>query len=571
MSIYSGAIHYFRVMPAQWRERLTLLRAMGLDTIETYVPWNLHEPRPGEFTFSGLADLERFLVTAAACGLKAIVRPGPYICAEWDNGGLPAWLRAEAEIPLRCSDPRYLTPVDAWFDELIPRIAAHQVTRGGNVIMVQVENEYGSYGSDAAYLKHLADGLVSRGIDVPLITSDGPTELMLTGGTLPGIPAALNFGSQPVEAYEVLHRLRPDEPEFCMEFWNGWFDHFGLEHHTRDADDTAKNLDTMLARGGSVNLYMAHGGTNFGFYAGANHDPEHGYLADVTSYDYDAPLTEDGRPSAKYWAFREVLGRYTPLPPMPDLATTRLPETELEPTGRLPLLACLDVLTRGTVDSPTPLSFEELGHDYGLAVYRTHVPGPRTSAEPLAVDGLRDRAHVFVDGVPAGVLERGGLDSLPLTTPADGAEVTLVVEAMGRVNYGPLLGERKGLTGAVRHGAQYQHGWQMDALDLMRVSADSLPWDRAEHTASTPGPAFHRATLHVDVPHDAFLELPDGLKGYVWINGFCLGRYWNRGPQRRLYLPWPLLRAGANDIVILELDADDVGLVLVRSEPDLGI
>ncbi|HWG26397.1 beta-galactosidase family protein, partial [Actinospica sp.] len=417
--ILSGAIHYFRVQPQQWRERLTLLRAMGLDTIETYVPWNLHEPRPGVYDFSGLADLEGFLRTAADCGLRAIVRPGPYICAEWENGGLPAWLRAEAEIPLRCADPRYLAPVDAWFDELIPRLAAHQATRGGNVIMVQVENEYGSYGSDAAYLRHLADGLVRRGIDVPLITSDGPTELMLTAGTLPGIRVALNFGSGPAEAYELLSRLRPGESEFCMEFWNGWFDHFGLEHHTRDADDAAKILDTMLARGGSVNLYMAHGGTSFGFYAGANHDPAHGgYLADVTSYDYDAPLTEDGRPSAKYWAFREVLGRYAELPPMPEVGATRLPDSEVALSDRLPLLACVDALTRGTVHSATPLSFEEVGHDYGLAVYRTHVPGPRTTPEPLTLEGLRDRAHVFVDGVPVGVLERDGIDHIPLTTPA---------------------------------------------------------------------------------------------------------------------------------------------------------
>ena len=573
--ILSGAIHYFRVLPEQWRQRLTLLRAMGLDTIETYVPWNLHEPEPGVYDFSGLADLESFLRTAADCGLRAIVRPGPYICAEWDNGGLPAWLRADAEIPLRCSDPRYLGPVDRWFDELIPRLAAHQATRGGNVIMVQVENEYGSYGSDTDYLRHLADGLVARGIDVPLFTSDGPAELMLTGGTLPDVRATLNFGSRPADAYRALKSFRPDESEFCMEFWDGWFDHYGLDHHTRDADEAAKVLDEMLDRGGSVNLYMAHGGTSFGFWPGANHHAAHGgYLPDVTSYDYDSPLTEDGRPSAKYWAFREVYGKYTELPPMPPASyyeEPRLPNSQVRFVDRVPLLACLDTLTRGTVETAAPPSFEELGHSHGLAVYRTRVAGPRETAEPLSIEGLRDRAHVLVDGAPLGIVERDGAESVPLSTPAGGAEVTLIVEAMGRVNYGPLVGERKGVTGAVKHGFQFQHGWRIDPLNLDAIAA--LPWERAAEpwADDVAGPVFHRGVLVVTQPRDAFLELPDGVKGYVWVNGFCLGRYWSRGPQRRLYLPWPLLRSGENEIVVLELDrSGELGPLLVCDEPDLG-
>ncbi|HTJ71667.1 MAG TPA: beta-galactosidase family protein [Actinospica sp.] len=560
--VLSGAVHYFRTQPRQWRERLALLRAMGLDTIETYVPWNLHEPRPGVYDFAGLADLDGFLRTAAGCGLRAIVRPGPYICAEWDNGGLPAWLRADREIPLRCADPSFLEPVDRWFDVLIPRLAAHQATRGGNVIMVQVENEYGSYGSDAGYLRHLADGLVRRGIDVPLVTSDGPTELMLTGGTLPDVRATLNFGSRVAESYESLRRLRPDEPEMCMEFWCGWFDHHGLDHHTRDAHDAAQTLHEILERGGSVNIYMAHGGTSFGCWPGANQDPSTGgYLPDVTSYDYDAPLTEDGRPSPKYWALREVLGKYTELPPVPHCDKPRLPSSAVRLTDRLPLLDCLDVLSTGTVESAVPPSFEELGHGRGLAVYRTRIPGSRTVPEPLRVDGLRDRAQVLVDGVPVAILERDGDTSVPLAT----GEVTLVVEAMGRVNYGPLLGERKGIVGAVTHGIQIQHGWRTDPVDFERIGA--LPWGRVGECA---GPAFHRGVLVVDEPRDGFLELPAGGKGYLWINGFCLGRYWSRGPQRRLYLPWPLLHAGENEVVVLELDADELGPVLVRGEPDLG-
>jgi beta-galactosidase len=569
--VLSGAMHYFRTLPEQWPQRLSLLRAMGLDTVETYVPWNLHEPSPGVYDFSGLADLEAFLRVAASCGLRAIVRPGPYICAEWDNGGLPSWLRGAGEIPLRCMDPRYLEAVDRWFDELIPRLARHQVGRGGNVVMVQVENEYGSYGNDPSYLRYLADGLIRRGIEVPLFTADGPDDWMLTAGMLPGVRATLNFGSDPAGAYAVLHELRPDESEFCMEYWNGWFDHFGLGHRTRPAVDAAKTLESMLERGGSVNLYMAHGGTSFGFFAGANHTDEDGYQATITSYDYDAPLTEDGRPSAKFWAFREVLGRHTELPPMPEHEVRRLPPARLELTDRLPLLDCLDRLSTGTVASAAPLSFEELGLAHGLAVYRTRIPGPRREPLPLHVSGLRDRAHVLVDGAESGILERDRVEELPIRVPGDGAEVTLLVEAMGRVNYGPLVGERKGVTGAVRHGAQYLFGWRIDPIDLRDISV--LPWKRAgaEGTARQPAAAFHRTVLHVEEPHDGFLELPEGGKGYVWVNGFCLGRYWDRGPQRRLYLPWPLLRRGANEIVVLELDCADPGPLLVRDEPDLGV
>jgi beta-galactosidase len=438
--------------------------------------------------------------------------------------------------------------------------------------MVQVENEYGSYGNDPAYLAHLVAGLERRGIEVPLFTADGPSEQMLTGGTVPGVRATLNFGSNPDGAYRVLRGFRPQDPEFCMEFWDGWFDHFGLAHHTRAADEAAKTLDEMLGRGGSVNLYMAHGGTSFGFHAGANHTAD-GYQPTITSYDYDAPLSEDGRPTAKYWAFREVLAKYAalPLPDVPEYDEPRLPNASLELTSRLPLLACLDRISGGTVDSAAPPSFEELGHSYGLAVYRTRVPGPRGGRLPLSVDGLRDRAHVFVDGAFAGILERDRVTELALDVPSDGVEVTLVVEAMGRVNYGPLVGERKGVTGDVRHAAQNLFGWRTDPVDLSDLSVLPFGSAQAPQAESVAGPAFYRAELHVEEPLDGFLELPDGGKGYIWINGFCLGRYWERGPQRRLYLPWPLLRRGANEIIVLELDRPDgPGPLLVRDEPDLG-
>ncbi len=505
----SGAMHYFRVMPQQWPQRLGMLRAMGLNTVETYVPWNWHEPRRGRF--ERLEQLGDFLTAAREAGLDAIVRPGPYICAEWDNGGLPWWL----EGPLRCSAPAYLKAVDDWFDVLIPEIARHQVTRGGNVIMVQVENEYGSYGSDRAYLTFLKEGLEKRGIDVPLFTSDGPTELMLGGGTLPGVLATVNFGSEPEEAFKTLREFRPGDPLCCMEFWCGWFSHWGGEQVTRDPDDAADVLRRILDAGASVNLYMAHGGTNFGTWAGANRgDPLHtGELQpDITSYDYDAPIDERGAPTEKFWRFREVLGGTADVPetrPLLASTTVELPET-------LGLLGFMRSLPK--VDSPVPLSFEELGLGQGLVLYGTSVK----ELDFHAAD------HSWI--VDGGIL----------------------VESMGRTNYGPLLGERKGIVGGVRHSHQLVHGWTATPLELDDISA--LPWGQHE---SPTGPAFSRGWLDITEPCDAYLKV-NGIKGYVWVNGFLLGRYWTIGPQQALYVPWPLLRPGRNEIVALELNGPPV-------------
>ncbi|MET7639094.1 beta-galactosidase family protein [Streptomyces sp. NPDC005438] len=568
--VLSGGMHYFRVHPDQWPDRLAKLRAMGLDTVETYVPWNLHEPRPGAFRFEGLADLEGFLRAAATAGLRAIVRPGPYICAEWDNGGLPSWLPG----PLRCHDPAFLEPVDRYFDALVPRLARHQVTRGGNVIMVQVENEYGSYGDDRDYLRHLTDGLRRRGVEVPLFTSDGATDWMLTGGTLPGVWATVNFGSRAAEQFAVLARHRPEDPPFCMEYWNGWFDHHGERHTTRDPQDAAAGLEEILRHGASVNLYMACGGTNFGFTAGANADgdgADGAYQPTVTSYDYDAPIAEDGRLTPKYRAYREVLARHTTLPPAPsDHHPDPLPPGPVALPERLPLDDCLDALTTGAVRSATPRTLEELGESTGLVLYRTRVPGPREEDTELRVKGLRDWARVTVDGRHLAVLERDGRTSVPLRVPEAGAELTLLVEAMGRINYGPPLGERKGIVDGVLHGRQYLFGWEQHALPLSDLTA--LPWERAgEGGGDVEGPAFHRGTLTVERPADTYLALPGWGKGCVWVNGFPLGRYWNRGPQRTLYVPAPVLRPGENEWVVLELErAPERPVGELRAEPDLG-
>ncbi len=553
--VLSGAMHYFRTHPAQWAQRLDVLRGMGLNTVETYVPWNLHEPRPGHY--ERLDDLGRFLELAADAGLDAIVRPGPYICAEWENGGLPWWLDG----PLRCSHPDFLAAVDRWFDVLIPRVAEHQVTRGGNVILVQVENEYGSYGSDSGYLAHLRDGLTARGVDVPLFTSEGGSALFLTGGTVPGAVATVNFGSDARAQFAELRALRPEDPLFCMEFWDGWFDHWGNRHIVRDPAEAAQALDEVLAAGASVNLYMAHGGTNFGFWAGANaggelHDGD--YRPTVTSYDYDAPMDEAGRPTAKYHAFREVIGKYAPLPPLPATPPPPLSARTVQLTRSARLF---DVFNNPMIHTPHVPSFEEVGQHQGFLLHQAVVPGPRPPL-PLRLKDLRDRAQLFVDGTPATVYDRTNPDHA-VDVPG-GTAISLLVEAMGRINYGPLLGEHKGI-GGVLHERQYLHGWATTPIPLTE-----LPEIRWNEGTTTPGPLFRAGTFHVDEPRDAWLDMSDWHKGVVWVNGFCLGRHWDIGPQRTLYLPHPVLRAGDNEIVVLELHPEDTpDTIAITQDPKL--
>jgi beta-galactosidase len=569
--VLSGALHYFRVLPRQWPHRLASLRAMGLNTVETYVPWNLHEPQPGRHDFDGPADLAGFLTAAARAGLDAIVRPGPYICAEWSNGGLPSWLTGRPGIALRCADPDYLAAVDSWFDVLVPLLARHQVTRGGNVIMVQVENEYGSYGSDPGYLAHLADGLRRRGVDVPLFTSDGPEDHLLAAGTLPGVLATVNFGNDPEQGFAALAAARPDDPPFCMEFWNGWFDHWGGGHVTRDAADAAGVLDRILRAGASVNLYMAHGGTNFGAWAGANRGGEQhdGALEPVTtSYDYDAPLDERGAPTAKYTAYRAILAGYAagPLPEPPPLPPL-LPPGPVELPESVRLLGALPALSRPAVRTPTPPTFERLGLDHGLVLYRATLPGP-SDARPLVLAGLADRAHIFVGGRHLATVDPSD-PPVQVTAPAGGCRLDLLVESTGRVNYGPLLGERKGIVGGVRHGRRFVHGFTSYAMDLRSVTR--VPWyggPASDLDLPAGGPVLRRGWLQVAEPADGWLGVPGGGRGYLWVNGFCLGRYWERGPQQALYLPWPLLTAGRNEIVLLELDhAVQVRAVQVLDRP----
>ncbi|MEW2251373.1 glycoside hydrolase family 35 protein [Streptomyces sp. NPDC006975] len=563
--VLSGSLHYFRVHPGQWADRLDRLAALGLNTVDTYVPWNFHERAPGEVRFDGWRDVARFLRLAQERGLDAIVRPGPYICAEWDNGGLPVWLTGLPGMRPRTSHPAFLEAVARWFDAVVPRIAQLQAGCGGPVVAVQIENEYGSYGDDRDYVRWVRDALVERGITELLYTADGPTPLMQDGGSVPGHLAAATFGSRPEQAAALLRSRRPGEPFLCAEFWNGWFDHWGEKHHVRSARSAAEDVGGILDEGGSLSLYMAHGGTNFGLWAGANHDGER-LQPTVTSYDSDAPIAEHGALTEKFFALRERLAavRGTELPPVPAdppvLAPRTLPVTR--GAGLLDALRAAGTAVR----APAPLAFEELGQSSGLVLYEAEPLLPE-GGHMVTVTGLHDRAQVFVGGVPVAVLET---ETASFTVRGTGAPVrlALLVENQGRINYGPLLGQGKGILGGVRVERRLVHGWTMYRLPLDEWS----PRDLAAAAAAAPAggrAGFATARLTVDEPADAFLALPGFGKGFAWVNGTLLGRYWHIGPQTTLYVPRPLLHAGENSVTVLELEHLGKHLAL-EAGPRLG-
>lgn len=563
--VISGAIHYFRVPREYWRDRLIKLKACGFNTVETYVAWNMHEPREGEFDYSDMLDIEDFLATAAELGLYAIVRPGPYICSEWEFGGLPWWLLKNDGIRLRCMEPDYIAAVDRFFDSLIPRIAAHQITEGGNVILVQVENEYGSYGDDSEYIRYLADGLRRRGINVPLFTSDGTNKQMLTGGTVPEIFKTANFGSRAEEQFAALREYQPDGPLMCTEFWNGWFDHWTEEHHHRPGDDAAASLDDILAHGGNVSAYMFHGGTNFGFMNGANCFDK--YEPTVSSYDDDAPVNECGDLTDKYFRFREVISKYAPIPDIElPAAVKKKKYGKFEFTACRRLFDCLDKLST-PVETVCPLPMEKLGQGYGFILYRAEVRGPRET-QNVRIQEPRDRAYIYKNDELLGVQYRNDREPAVSTDiPAEGATLSVLVENMGRVNYGAYLKDSKGVTEGIGFGWNFIYHWQTYPLPLDDLSAVDFIEQKPVFDST---PLLLRAEIDIDECCDTFVKLPGFKKGMIFINGRALSRYWEVGPQRSAYLPAPFLKKGKNELIVLELEGFDEASVILDGEPDLG-
>lgn len=563
--IIAGAIHYFRVPQEYWYDRLLKLKACGFNTVETYVAWNMHEPKEGIFDYSDMLDIEKFLNTAQELGLYAIVRPGPYICSEWDFGGLPWWLLKNDSINLRCMDKDYLAAVDRFFDDLMVRIAKHQITNGGNVIMVQVENEYGSYGDDGEYLEYLADGMKKRGINVPLFTSDGTNLQMLTGGTLPQIHKTANFGSRAKSQFKALRKYQPDGPLMCTEFWNGWFDHWGESHHSRNPRDAASALDDILSQGASVSAYMFHGGTNFGYMNGANNYDK--YEPTVSSYDDDAPVAESGELTEKYFKFKEVISKYASVPnvelPVP-IPKKRYGEIAFTHYARL--FDNLDALTSPT-DSVCPLTMEKLDTGYGFVLYKTTLKGPREK-QPLRLQNVHDRGYIYRDEKFVGIQYRN--DKAPqhsFAVDEEGNELCVLVENMGRTNYGAKLKDPKGITQGIGFGNNFVYHWKNYPLPLDDVSHIDFKKGEAKFDGT---PMFLKAEFDVTECCDTFVKLPSFKKGIIIVNNRVLSRYWEIGPQHSAYLPAPFLKKGKNEIVVFELEGYKKPSVILDDVPDLG-
>jgi len=551
--VISGTLHYFRIHPEHWADRIRTAKAMGLNTIETYVAWNAHEPVRGEWDATGWNDLGRFLDLIAAEGLHAIVRPGPYICAEWHNGGLPVWLTSTPGIGIRRSEPQFVEAVSEYLRRVYEIVAPRQIDRGGNVVLVQIENEYGAYGSDKEYLRELVRVTKDAGITVPLTTVDQPMPWMLDAGSLPELHLTGSFGSRSAERLATLRDHQRTGPLMCSEFWDGWFDWWGSIHHTTDPAASAHDLDVLLAAGASVNIYMVHGGTNFGTTNGANDKGRYDPI--VTSYDYDAPIDESGHPTAKFHAFREVIAKYAPVPGDVPAARPAAPAFETA------LIAEGDWMPPAQDADPTdaPQTFEQLGHLGALVRYDVDLPVVSGDRAVLAAAEVRDLAWIEVDGVPVGRLSRS-LNERALAIPA-GTRLTVVVEDQGRVNYADRLGEAKGLIGPVTLDGSPLTGWVSTRVDVTAVTGAR---------GGGIGRAAFRGSFDLDAPADLFLDTSAWGKGYAFVNGFFLGRYWRTTPQNTLYVPSPATRAGANEIVVLELEQVTEAVARFVAEPSLG-
>ncbi|MBF0818268.1 glycoside hydrolase family 35 protein [Streptococcus acidominimus] len=554
--ILSGAIHYFRVQPDDWYHSLYNLKALGFNTVETYVPWNLHEPQKGVFTTEGILDIERFLSIAQELGLYAIVRPSPYICAEWEWGGLPAWLLTE-QVRVRSRDEAYLRHVDDYYAFLLPKLAKYQLSQGGNILMFQVENEYGSYGEDKEYLRAIAALMRKYGLTAPFFTSDGSWRATLRAGTLidEDILVTANFGSNASGNFEQLQAFFDEHdkkwPLMCMEFWDGWFNRWGEEVIRRDPNELAQAVMEAVELG-SINLYMFHGGTNFGFMNGCSARGQID-LPQITSYDYDAILDEAGNPTKKFYALQALMKEAYP---QLDYAEPLVKEARAYPTVSLNDKVSLFAALENVSDCQSafyPKSMEELGQNVGYTYYKTRIEKDKSDDEYLRIIDARDRVQVFIDGQKIATQYQEEIGEEIHFQQADTeAELGILVENMGRVNYGHKLTaptQYKGLGRGVIADLHFIGQWDMYPLPLDRLEelAFTEEWDEEQ-------PAFYRYHITIEHCQDTYLDMTGFGKGVVFVNQQNIGRFWERGPLLSLYIPKGYLKKGENEIIVFETE-----------------
>ncbi|XP_054884869.1 beta-galactosidase-1-like protein 2 isoform X1 [Poeciliopsis prolifica] len=572
--ILGGSVHYFRVPRTYWEDRLLKMKACGINTLTTYVPWNLHEPERGVFDFEDDLDLEAYLRIAASLGLWVILRPGPYICAEWDFGGLPSWLLRDGHMKLRTTYSGFTDAVNSFFDELIKKVTPFQYSQGGPIIAVQVENEYGSYAKDDKYMPFIKEALLSRGITELLLTSDNKDGLKLGG--VKGALETINFQRLDINEIKYLEEIQPQKPKMVMEYWSGWFDLWGGLHHVFPAEDMISVVREILKLDMSINLYMFHGGTNFGFMNGAFAVGLPAPEPMVTSYDYDAPLSEAGDYTTKYHLLRNLFSSYhnQPLPELPAVQERRAYQTVVI-QQHLSLWDSFHSAEK-PFKSERPINMENLpvnnnnGQSYGYTLYETVITNGGTLNSK---NNIKDRALVFVDKQYVGVLDCK-VQELVVPDGKGSRTLSLLVENCGRVNYGTTLDEqRKGLVGDVELNSNVLRGFIIHSLDMKPGFVNSLQttgsWVPMQQQPSFP--AFFQGKLYVNSsPKDTFIKLPGWTKGVVFINGRNLGRYWSIGPQQTLYVPGPWLHRGDNQVMVFEEQEAD-GRLQFTSSPDYGM
>ena len=558
--VKAAELHYPRIPKPYWEHRIQMCKALGMNTICLYVFWNAHEPQPGQFDFSGQNDLAAFCRLCQENGMYVILRPGPYVCAEWEMGGLPWWLLKKKDVRLREEDPYFLERVNLFEEAVAGQVAGLTVQNGGPIIMVQVENEYGSYGESKSYVSKVRD-IVRRhfGHEITLFQCDWSSNFTLNG--LDDLVWTMNFGTGANidQQFARLKQLRPDSPLMCSEFWSGWFDKWGANHETRPAGDMIAGIDEMLSKGISFSLYMTHGGTNWGHWAGANSP---GFAPDVTSYDYDAPINEAGQTTPKYWELRKTLSKYTQgkrLPKVPSaIPTIAIPAFQFAEVA--PLFSNL----------PQPKQDEQIrtmeayDQGFGSILYRTKLPRLDQPAV-LHVNEAHDYAQVFVDGKYMGKLDRrNGEKQLTLPACPAGGTLDILVEAMGRINFGRAIKDFKGITDRVelmididgRSFVSNLKQWEVFNLEDRYENYQQMKFQPIAEAKATTGerlPGCYRATFQVKKPGDTFLNFETWGKGLVYVNGHGMGRIWEIGPQQTLYVPGCWLKAGENEVLVFDI------------------
>lgn len=547
--IISGEMHPARITKDCWRQRIQMAKAMGCNTISAAVFWNYHEEEEGIFDFSTEnRNISEFIETVQDEDMWLILRPGPYVCAEWELGGIPPYLLRIPDIKLRCMDARYMAAAERYIKRLAEEIKPWLITKGGPILMFQIENEYGSFGNDRNYMMRLKEIWTSNGIDVPTFTGDGSTSAMLESGTLPGSAVGLDSGSS-VEDFELAVKINPGIPVFSSETYPGWLTHWGEEWARPDTAELLKEVRFLMENKKSFNLYVVHGGTNFGFTAGANSGRK-GYEPDVTSYDYDAPVNEQGWVTPKYLALRSLIGSYLPkgvrrLPRIPD------PVQAIEIPLFFPerFTSIWDNLPQ-PVESPTPEPFEYYGQDYGFMLYRTKLEHHK--AGKLVVSDIHDYATVFLNGEYIGDLDRReGIHSIELPeSNIPDPVLEILAEGMGRISSGQNIIDRKGITDSVTINGSTIKNWKVYKLPMDKKFIYNL---RSSGKVVNKEGVFFRGLFSLAYTGDTYFDMSNYTKGIVWVNGHNIGRFWEIGPQKRLYCPSSFIKQGLNEILILDL------------------